>query len=216
VSEWRLWEGDEPPVFTQPEFFRVHPHIHPGDQVGHAERTDMAVQAVVAHRNEVTHHSLLDLGCGDGSFLSALSQRPELAGWALSGVDAGEANIQAATALGVQVMLDDFTQWAPGEIEVDGVISMNEVLEHLADPHGLLAGIRARMLVCTSPSAETPDWHYEHHAWAWDWDGYEQLLRGADWYCIWHTEVVAKRTVSFPPHGDTWTPRYQCVVGIRP
>ena len=134
MAEWRLWEGTDPPAFTTPGFFRAHPRIDPGEQVGHAERTEMAVAALV-HLVRMGEPKLkarlLDLGCGDGSFLAAATAAlPDLR---MAGVDAGTQNIQHALSLGLEVVQDDFTLWPAPYIEAD-IVTLNEVLEHLVEP----------------------------------------------------------------------------------
>jgi len=218
VTEWRLWEGEQPPEFTELNFFRTHPRIDPGEQVGHAERTAMAVQAVVDHREQATGRWLIDLGCGDGSFLDQMLQRVvEMAGWWMMGYDAGEQNVAEARKLGLDVEREDFLDLVHerGAAYDNAVVTLNEVLEHLADPHLLLGCLRAGLLVCTSPLAEDADWHYEHHAWAWDRQGYEDLLNTTGWEVLDHRAVAATRAVRFPPSYDERVPSYQCIVARR-
>ncbi len=58
----------------------------------------------------------------------------------------------------------------------------SEVVEHLAEPEKFLRSLPdCDALVLSSPSAETGDWHYGHHAWAWDMNGYADLVRRCGW-----------------------------------
>lgn len=170
--EWRLFPEGTVPFFSTPEFFASHPWISPHGQPGHAERTAMVHDLVATHMGNAT--TLSDLGCGDGSLLHELSDLP-LKAW---GYDAGDQNVQVAQRAGLDVRRADFLV---EPVELGHVVTMSEVLEHMADPHGFLAHLPASKLIASSPSSETGDWHYMHHAWAWDEAGYRALLEGAGW-----------------------------------
>lgn len=68
------------------------------------------------------------------------------------------------------------------EIDHVDVFVCSETLEHLDDPAGVLADIRAtaRRLVLTTPIGCFDDDNPEHY-WAWDRDGVEQLAEDAGW-----------------------------------
>lgn len=173
--EWCLFPSDTVPDFSTPEFFGAHQWVPPHGQVGHAERTAMVVAMVTEHAGRA--RSLSDLGCGDGSLLAALAGLP-LKMW---GYDAGRANVAVARGAGLDVAHRDFLTET---VLLGDIVVMSEVLEHLADPHGFLAGLDADLLVVSSPSSETGDWHYYHHAWAWDTDGFAALVEGAGWQIL--------------------------------
>jgi len=173
VAEWRLFDGPAPSFSTLP-FFAAHPWVPPEHQAGHADRTAMAaglIGKVIGWHHPAT---LSDLGCGDGALLAWIADLPVRA-W---GYDAGKMNVSVATFRGLDVREADIL--GPG-LEYGELITCCEVLEHLADPHGFLRTLPGRLLVLTSPAAETGDWHYEHHAWAWDMPGYRAMVTGAGW-----------------------------------
>jgi len=206
VSEWQLFEPGTVPFFTTPEFFAAHPWVPPEQQGGHAERTamvaDLIHDIVLA---EPFGLSLVDLGCGDGSLLSQIGHLP-ISTW---GYDAGIENVKKARAADLDVyhadLLSDPQRYA--DISV-----ASEVVEHLVDPHGFLRDLPGRYLVISSPSAETDEWHYLHHAWAWDLDGYVELVRGAGWHIL--DQVECDGGDNF--HGGIRRPqRFQAICATR-
>jgi predicted TPR repeat methyltransferase len=205
VAEYRLFPEGTIPDFTTTEFFEAHPWIAPGHQLGHQERTAM-VSALI--RQFVANHdvaSLSDLGCGDGSLLTQISDLP-IAAW---GYDAGSANVAHAQRQGLDVRQADIL--APG-LDYGELITASEVVEHLVDPHGFIAGLPGRALILSSPSAEDGGWHYEHHSWAWDMDGYAALVAGAGWTIVQHIECDAPDNF----HGGVQRPqRFQAIAAVK-
>jgi trans-aconitate methyltransferase len=204
VTEWKLFDGDAP-EFSTLVFFRDHPWVPPDRQDGHAERTAMAASVVA---EAVTQHhplTLSDLGCGDGSLLARLRGLPVRA-W---GYDAGTENVAKAREQALDVRQGDIL--SPG-IEYGELITCCEVLEHLTDPHGFLKSLPGGLLVITSPSAENADQHYEHHAWAWDLDGYRELAEQAGW----SVEAQAECDALGTSHGGQYRPqRFQAIFARR-
>lgn len=172
--EARLFEGGTVPAFTTADFFASHPWIDPAHQVGHAERTAMVAGLIRQLYSARPFTSISDLGCGDGSLLGALSDIPARK-W---GYDAGAGNIARAAQSGLDVRAADILR---DQIEYGELIVATEVVEHLVDPRGFVANLPGHILVLSSPAAETADWHYEHHAWAWDYAGYEDFVESAGW-----------------------------------
>jgi trans-aconitate methyltransferase len=206
MSEWRLFPEGTIPAFTTPGFFEGHAWIPGYHQVGHTERISMVVEVVRDLLTRAEDRTVVDIGCGDGSFLQRLA-------WPKSwGYDAGRANVRQAQLDGVNVrqanILTDRLSF--GDITV-----ITEVLEHLLDPHGFLKTLGGKILVATSPSIETDEWHYEHHAWAWDSVGYAAMITDAGWEIVGRRDVVATGTVDFGPVRAVRHPSFQCVVGIR-
>lgn len=149
--------------------------------------------------------SVVDLGCGDGSLLNLLRDLP-VAMW---GYDAGVENIEQAGWANLDVRRADFHA---DPVEYGELIVASEVVEHLLDPHKFIAGLPGERLVVSSPSAETDEWHYEHHAWAWDLDGYAQLVRDAGWTVV--EQVECSGGVNF--HGGVTRPqRFQAISAVR-
>jgi hypothetical protein len=173
VTEWKLFDGDNPRASTV-EFFAVHPWVPPEHQLGHAQRTAMVFELVQAVVDAEQPASISDLGCGDGTLMENLV-RLGLSVW---GYDAGTANVQVATGKGLNVRQANLLA---GGLEYGELITCSEVIEHMARPHEFVASLPGRLLILSSPSAETGDWHYYDHTWAWDLEGYAALVEGAGW-----------------------------------
>lgn len=205
MTEWQLFEPGTVPHFTTPAFFEAHPWVDPAHQLGHAERTAMVadlIRAFVAG-HDVT--SLVDLGCGDGSLLGQIRDLP-LPMW---GYDAGVANRERAAAAGLDARSADLLT---SPLEYADLIVATEVVEHLVDPHGFIRSLPGDKLILSSPSAETGDWHYEHHAWAWDRDGYAALVESAGWTVVDHVECDAPDNF----HGGVRRPqRFQAISAAK-
>jgi hypothetical protein len=205
MSEWRLFEEGTIPDFTTREFFDNHPWVSPLHQAGHEERTVMAECAI---RDLVSQHaitSLTDLGCGDGDLMRRLQDL----GIPMRGYTAGRENVQRAHMAGLNVQLHDFIA---EPFEYDDLIVMTEVLEHLLDPHGFLAQLDSQFIVVSSPSAETGEWHYYHHAWAWDLEGYRTFVENAGW------QILDQRECDAPMnnHNNQWRPqKFQVIVAKK-
>ena len=80
---------------------------------------------------------LLDVGCARGSFLSLA----RAAGWRAEGVELSERHVVAARARGFTVWEGDFVR-APFEAGTFQAITMWDFLEHVNDPHAVLAAAR--------------------------------------------------------------------------
>jgi hypothetical protein len=132
--------------------------------------------------------TLSDLGCGDGGFLTLVQDIPGLDAW---GYDFAPANAAGWEERGVRATLTDAFDPENPDVELGEIVVITEVLEHLADPHGVLARVRdtARRLIVSSPWNEGPGNHSDCHAWAWDLEGYAAMLRGAGWTIERHEQV---------------------------
>jgi predicted TPR repeat methyltransferase len=186
--EWQLYPAGTVPEFTQPEFFVRHDWIPPALQLGHAERLELVATMVA----ELAPATVVDLGAGDGSLLGRLAEL----GISGHGYDLGAANRDRATRAGRDVraanIVDDLEK-----LDLADLIVCTEVVEHLLDPHGWLRRLAAaagdRLVVLSSPSSETDVDHYEHHAYAWDCDGYRELVEAAGFVVLEHRTVSAGR-----------------------
>lgn len=159
-------------------------------------------------REFVTDHSvasLVDLGCGDGSLLGQIRDLP-IRMW---GYDAGTGNREQATAHGLDVRPADLLTTP---LEYGDLIVATEVVEHLVDPHAFIRSLPGDKLILSSPSAEDGDWHYEHHAWAWDMDGYAHLAATCGWTVVEQVECDAPDNF----HGAVRRPqRFQAIAAVR-
>ena len=166
MTEWRLFDGDNPDVST----FAFHehrpraPHL---EQPDHCSRLHKTAELI----RHLAPASVVDLGCGDGGLLSLIKDIPS---W---GYDFQPANAQGWADRGVTAEERDvFTTRGPlrwGQVAV-----LTEVLEHLADPHGVVEWVshHTTWVVASSPKDETAERHGDCHAWAWDLDGYRSLF----------------------------------------
>jgi 2-polyprenyl-3-methyl-5-hydroxy-6-metoxy-1,4-benzoquinol methylase len=77
--------------------------------------------------------SLLDVGCGDGSFMT----RMRSLGWAVTGLDSDPAAVQAARSRGLSVQQGTLDRVEFPEESFD-VVTMSHVIEHIPDPTAAL------------------------------------------------------------------------------
>jgi SAM-dependent methyltransferase len=182
MAEWKLFDGDEPYVATA-EFHAGRdraPHV---DQPSHRPRLELSARFVaqaVAYGNT----TVSDLGCGDGGLLS-LIQRPYIKAW---GYDFCPANTAGWAERGVDAEFLDVFGADRDKVRFGDITCVTEVLEHLADPHGAVRwiGENSRAIVASSPWNERPDAHDECHAWAFDPDGYRNLIEQGGFRVVRH------------------------------
>lgn len=187
MGEWRLFVGETPHVST----FAFHehrdraPHV---DQPGHRPRLERAHDLVVQAADELAEQASLselsssavadvsDLGCGDGGLLQLLAEHPRIEAW---GYDFQPSNAAGWIERGVKAEALDVFGADRDKARVGEIAVVTEVLEHLADPHGVVRwiGEHAQFIVASSPWQERPARHDECHAWAWDLAGYQALIR---------------------------------------
>lgn len=180
MAEWKLF-GDTIPEHATPGWYAERDHAPHLEQEGHRQRLLLTAEMV---REAVNRGgtSLVDLGAGDGGLLQAVRELGvEIPAW---GYDLQPSNVAASVERKVSVELGDFDvdpiRWAD-------IAVMSEVLEHLPDPHAMVARIHAagpRFLIATSPYTETDQSHYGFHLWAWDIPGYAAMFEAADWQVV--------------------------------
>lgn len=183
-GEWALFPENEQPAVSS---FAFHEHRERAthlEQPDHLPRLLMAAE-LVAEAVQIAKRwtngspvTVSDLGCGDGGLLSLLTADKSIDAW---GYDFAPNNRAGWAERGVKaealdVFGDDWESVRFGDITV-----MTEVLEHVADPRGVLrwVGANSPLLVVSSPWCENlanPD---ECHAWAWSEDGYRRLITEA-------------------------------------
>jgi SAM-dependent methyltransferase len=187
MSHWKLFEGKRAYVST----FAFHEHRERAphlEQPAHRDRLLRAAELVYdAQALLGGSASVSDLGCGDGGLLSLVQDHVGEA-W---GYDFTPANAAGWAARGVTAhALDVFGADAP-LVRFGDIAVVTEVLEHLSDPHGALRwiGEHSPLLVASSPWNEDAVTHDECHAWAFDRDGYRELVRRAGYELVHHGDV---------------------------
>jgi hypothetical protein len=185
--EWRLFEEGTVPYVSTAEFHHDReraPHL---EQPVHQERLDLSLDCVRAAENWYAKPTLTDLGAGDGGFLTTVVPFVGKC-W---GYDFTPANLAGAKERGVDVRDADFTV---DPVELGTIVTMTEVLEHMADPHAFVRSLwvrGVRVLIASSPWVETDVSHDACHAWAWDEAGYREMFEKAGW------SVVRQETTSY-------------------
>jgi Methyltransferase domain len=186
LTEWKIY-GEAVPYVSTREFHLHRDRAHHLEQAHHRDR--LATAAELIRESATAWDTFSDLGCGDGGLLSVV-QKGFASAW---GYDFQPSNAAGWAERGVKgFQLDAFG--ADRElIRLGTVVACTEVLEHLADPHGVLRWLYespvTTTLVCSSPWNETGEFHDECHAWAWDTEGYEALVQGANWNITDHKQV---------------------------
>jgi SAM-dependent methyltransferase len=96
---------------------------------------------------------LLDIGCGNGSFLSAWSRL--LAGWSLCGSEVSEKyKSQVESILGVERLFTGDVEEIPGQFDI---VSLVHVLEHIPSPVAFLQRVRKKLKPGGVLLVEVPD-----------------------------------------------------------
>jgi SAM-dependent methyltransferase len=203
--EWRL-EGDEPRGVDRP-------WMDLENQPGFGQRAKL-VADLVGLLTALLPSSLLsvtDLGCGDGSLLAMLPRH--LLAW---GYEIGSGDVQAARERGLDVRQGDLLtglELADGvPMEYGDVLVASEVLEHLDDPQAFLGRLPRRIVVASSPSRETGDWHTPIHSWAWDLAGYRDLFTQSGWRVLYQAECDGGLNTF---GGVTGQQRFQAAAAVR-
>lgn len=188
MAEYKLFEGDVPEVST----FEFHehreraPHLEQGIHQGRLYQAADFIRAAIHRCPEGA--TVSDLGCGDGGLLSLIQGTPNLeSAW---GYDFAPANIPGWAERGVRAYAKDAFVKDKDEVSYGDISVTTEVLEHVADPHGIVKRIstKSRFMVASSPWNETPGSHDACHAWAWDMEGYAALFTNNGWRVIAHVQ----------------------------
>ena len=192
MTEWKLFDGDIPHVSTA-EFHADRARASHLEQPVHRPRLELAASLVTvaamlhAGRNGGARATLSDLGCGDGGLLSLVRSRVD--GW---GYDFSPANAEGWPERGVKAEALDVFGADRDRVRFGDITTVTEVLEHLADPHGAVRwiGEHSSFIVASSPWNETPEWHDECHAWAFDMRGYRALVEQGGFRVLRHEQVM--------------------------
>lgn len=175
----RLFEEGTVPEWTTAEWYQgreVAPHL---EQAGHRERLQLGARLLQVEMQGWGDVSVSDLGAGDGGFLTLLPST-----WTKWGYELSPTAIAAATARGVTVSYRDIVTQRD-YLDIGQVVVMQEVLEHLLNPHEYLTWLardgRCDVLLASSPFTERQGNAYEFHTWAWDEQGYRRMLEDCGW-----------------------------------
>jgi hypothetical protein len=186
MAEWKLFDGDEAYVSTAE--FHEHreraPHL---EQESHKERLLTAYRFVSSAAESAGGDlTVSDLGCGDGGLLSLVRNIPGVVrSW---GYDFAPANRAGWQDRQVDGRLADVFGVNRDDIEFGQLTIVTEVLEHLTNPHGEVAWIseHSKYLVASSPFDEHGESHDACHAWAWDVEGYRNLIQNNGFRIVAH------------------------------
>lgn len=189
MTEYQLYPHVDIPYVSTREFHANRgraPHL---EQPVHRPRLEKSLEMILEasrdyqDRNGGAYANLSDLGCGDGGLLQLLSDHREVLGW---GYDFSPGAALGWEERGVRAYLLDVFGEDKDVVRFGDITVVTEVLEHLADPHEVVRWIRENSLylVASSPHNETNILHDECHAWAWDKEGYRQLLENGGWTII--------------------------------
>jgi hypothetical protein len=194
--EWRLYPGQEMPPVSTREFHEGRDRAAHLEQEGHRERLMYAAHLVATAAAQIEGGSVTvsDLGCGDGGLLSVVGQSEHVTdSW---GYDFCPANQQGWAERGIKATALDVFNGNRSQVALGDVTVMTEVLEHLADPHGVLrwVGMHSSYVVVSSPAMENDIYHDACHAWAWDVPGFRQLVEGAHFEVLVHELCVEDTT----------------------
>jgi hypothetical protein len=162
MTEWRF--GDKALDYA------VSDYIPPAVQMGFWPRINLAARHIRQAR--FPDGEWMEIGCNGGHLLATVGKPC----W---GYDIAAAPLEVARASGLDARYADITS---DEMELAPVVAICEVLEHLEDPHGLLARIcrdPVHTVIASGPVLETDEDHYEQHLWAWDEEGFAALFEGA-------------------------------------
>lgn len=149
---------------------------------------------------------LLDVGCGDGQFLSFARS----AGWRIAGFDFDPKAIRIARSSGLEVRLGGF-ETVEQESEGFDAITVSHVIEHVHDPKGLLAHCYRLLKPGGYFWIETPNVDsYGHSEFQSNWRGLEppRHLQLLSWALLQH---MLEETGFSHVTSASWRPEYLTV-----
>ena len=109
----------------------------------------------VLHLEFKPQGKLLDVGCGNGSFIARMKNL----GWQVEGTEVDEAAVEVARKHGLEVKLGELS-WQKYPGNSFDVITLNSVIEHISDPLAVLSECRRILrrggsLVVFTPNAKS-------------------------------------------------------------
>lgn len=178
--EARLFDPENPPVWLDSESWRDTDNCNHLDNRVHRARLEAAAETAVRAAKLACTLTIVDLGSGDGGMLSLLPEPYKSNSY---GYEVIIDSVHYASAnRGVDVR---YANVLTDDLKLSDVAVMTEMLEHLEDPHGFLRKLYdpaiVQYIVVSSPHGETAEHHEWNHAWAWDREGYADMVRGAGW-----------------------------------
>ena len=206
MTEWKLFDK-EPPETEQylAERCRMGLRMQPGFM----QRARMVVDLVKLSIIVGGYTSVTDLGCGDGELLTMMPPENVAKSW---GYELGKSDVQYGIRRGLDVRQANIVTGSC-RLEYGEIVVISEVLEHLADPRSLLKSLPdLRLVIASSPSLETAEWHNESHAWAWDLDGYRDLFKDCGYNVLYQNDSDGGIN-SFD--GAVGEQRFQVIVAMR-
>lgn len=189
--EARLFDPENPPEWLDSEWWSDQPHCNHLANWVHQARLKSAAETAMDLVDKVDGgmvpvHAICDVGSCDGGLLELIG--PEYGAF---GYDVIESSMQYGRDVrGVDIRRANVLK--DKDLEFAPVVVCTEMLEHLEFPHEFAAYLRTRGVeyaVFSSPHSETVDHHEWNHAWAWDREGYADMIRGAGWDIISHVDV---------------------------
>jgi len=166
--EWKLF-NETNPEFSRAEWYENIDSAHHLEEDHHRERLIVALD-FIKKAMDLGGSQVVDLGCGDGGLLYLLKENniPSY------GYDLMPKNIDyAVNVRGVDARYTDFNS---NDIEYADIAVMTEVLEHMEDPHSIVRNLPSKFIIASSPYNENDLHHYEFHLWAWNNNGYRNLI----------------------------------------
>lgn len=194
--EINLYEGLEFP-FTS-EWYESREHAPHAEQAVHQPRMAAVAEAAVVMMDNYDLRSIVDLGAGDGGMLNLVKNRALAffhdyvppAAFKYWGYDLMATNVDyAKTHRNIDVMLRDFID---EPIEWGDLTIITECLEHLQHPHQMVRRIRehTKVVIASSPAAETAESHDACHVWVWDMEGYRSMFEAEGFTIIDHKDLT--------------------------
>lgn len=178
--EARLFDPENPPEWLDSEWWKDTDNCNHLDNRVHRARLESAANTAMRAAQYACTNSIVDLGAGDGGLLSLLTEpyRSNSYGYEIITDSVHYANeVRKVDVRHANVLTDD--------LDFTDVAVMTEMLEHLEDPHAFLRKLydpaTVQYIVVSSPHSETAEHHEWNHAWAWDREGYADMVRGAGW-----------------------------------